>query len=287
MRFAVLQTLNGLSLSAVLFLISIGFNIIIGLMRIINLSHATLFVLAAHIGVEVLGRTGSFLAAIVAGGLSAALIGVIIERFLIVRMYGRRFEQVLMTMGIMFIVDDITLMIWGGYAVRTPAPAILSGPITILGVIYPLYRFAMIGFGVIAAVLMWLLIDRTKFGAYIRAGADNSEMIQAMGINVRKVFLLSFGLGALLVGLAGVLSSPLYALQPGMSMNFLSLAIVVITIGGIGSLPGVMVGSLFVGLIDSFGKAFFPELSYFTMFVPMVLVLVIRPQGLLGRLGWS
>ena len=287
MQFMILYTLNGLSFSAILFMISIGFSIIIGLMRVVNLSQGAVFVLAAHIGVTIFEKTGSFTIAIICGGLSAAILGAFIEHFLIGQLYGKRFEQVLMTMGIMFIIDDLTLYAWGGYSLQNHPPSMLSGPVSVLGVTFPSYRLVMIFVGIIAAIGMWFLTERTKFGAIVRAGADNSEMTQAMGINVKRVFLLTFSFGALLVGVAGVLASPMFALQPGMSMQFLSLAIVVITVGGMGSLPGVVVGSLFVGLLDSFGKVLFPNFASFTLFVPMALVLVIKPSGLLGRHNWS
>jgi len=284
MSVLLLQTLNGLSLSAVLFMISVGFSIIIGLMRIVNLSHATLFVLGAHVAISVVRQfSGSFIMGLVGGAVLVGLLGVLIERFLISRMYGKHFQQVLLTMGLMFIIDDLTLLIWEGYPIRNTPPALFSGSMSFAGIIFPRYRMFMICVGIIAAIIMWFLVERTKFGAIIRAGADNSEMVQAIGINISVVFLLAFGFGVFLAGLAGVLSSPMIGMQSGMSMEFLTMAIVVITVGGVGSLPGVIVGSLFVGMIDSFGRSMFPDLSYFTMFVPMVLVLIIRPQGLLGK----
>lgn len=283
MEFFLLQTLNGLTFSAVLFLITIGFSIIFGLMRIINLSHATLYTLGGSIGITVVQYTGSFILAIICGGLSMAVLGMAMERFLLNRLHGKELEQVLLTLGLMFIIEDIILIGWGGYPLRTPAPALFSGSSSFVGITFPTYRLMVIVLGVVAAIAMWFLLERTKFGAIIRAGADREEMTQAIGININRIFLLTFGLGALLVGVAGVIAAPLIAIQTGTSMEYLTLAIVVMTVGGMGSLPGVIVGSLFVGIVDSFGRALFPSLAYFTLFVPMVLVLIIRPQGLLGR----
>jgi len=253
-------------------------------MRIVNLSHAAVFVLGAHIGIEVIKQTNSFVLGLLCGSVAMGLLGMVIERLFINRLYGKQLEQVLLTMGLMFIIDDITLFFWG-QPIRTPSPALFSGTMTIFGVMFPVYRMFLIGVGIIAAIVTWLILERTKVGAITRAGADNAEMVQAMGINIKKIFFLTFTFGAFLVGLAGVFASPIITMQTGMSMQFLTLAIVVIAVGGMGSLPGVIIGSLFVGIVDSFGRALFPGLSYFTLFVPMVIVLMIRPQGLLGRIG--
>jgi len=272
-----------MSLSAILFIISVGFSIIIGLMRIVNLSHAAVFVLGAHIGIEVIKRTGNFPLGLLCGSILMGILGMVMERVFISRLYGKQLEQVLLTMGLMFIVDDLTLIFWGGYPVRIPEPSMLGGTLYFLGVVFPVYRLFLIGVGIFAGVVLWFILERSKVGAITRAGADNEEMVQAMGINIKRVFFLTFTFGAFLVGLAGVVASPIITMQTGMSMQFLTLAVVVITVGGMGSLPGVVLGSLFVGIVDSFGRALFPTLSYFTLFVPMVIVLMIRPRGLLGR----
>lgn len=283
MNFILVSTINGLSFSALLFLISIGFSLIFGLMRIINISHASLYLLGAYVGVSVSGHSGSFFLGIVAGSFAAAIVGFLQERFLLRKLHGKDLDQVLITVGLMFILDDIMLLIFGGYPLRGEAPVFLRDAVSFFGVTFPSYRLAMIVVGIISALIVWFLIDRTKFGATIRAGADNEEIANAIGININKVFIATFTLGSLLAGFGGMIGAPMLAVQSGVSLEILTLALVVVTVGGAGTVAGVAVGSLFVGLVDSFGRALFPSLSYFTMFLPMVLILVFRPQGLLGR----
>jgi branched-chain amino acid transport system permease protein len=281
--FWLIQLLNGLSFSALLFMISIGFSMVFGLMNVINLSHATLYIAGCFIGIEVQKATGSFILAIIAGAIGAAIIGFLQEKFLLRRFHGKELNLVLLTTGIMMVLEDIMLAIWGGAAVRGKAPAIFSGPVDIFGSSFPSYRLFVIALGVVIAILMWFLIERTKVGATIRAGADNEEMAKAIGINIKWIFLATFTGAAVLAGAGGVLGGPILAVQPGYSMEVLTLALVVCTVGGMGTVQGVIFGSLFVGLVDSFGRALFPSLSYFTLFMPMAIILVLRPQGLFGR----
>jgi branched-chain amino acid transport system permease protein len=277
------QLINGLAFASLLFLVSIGFSLIFGLMRIMNVAHGSFYVLGALVGSSVLGLTGNFLLAAVAGGLAGATLGVGLEKLLLSRFHGNEEKQVLLTLPLWFLLDDVWLWIWGAYPRTLPAPEGLRGPMTLLGATFPIYKLALMAVGVLVALGMWVLIERTKIGAIIRAGADNEEIARAMGINVDRTFIFAFALGTFLAGLAGVLGGPEMGVQLSLSQTILPLTLVVVIVGGLGTLKGAVAGSLFVGLVNTFGIALFPELSYFVLFVPMAVVLAIRPHGLFGR----
>jgi len=283
MAFVLLQAVNGLAFASLLFLVSIGFSLIYGLMRIMNVAHGSFYVLGAFVGLTTLTWTGSFLLAVIAGGIAVALLGVGLEKLLLSRFHGAEEKQVLLTLPLWFMLDDVWLWIWGGYPKRLPAPEIFQGPMTLFGVTFPANRLLLMIMGLVVAMSMWVLIEKTKIGAIIRAGADNEEIARAMGINVGKAFIFAFALGSFLVGIAGVLGGPMMGVETSLSSILLPLVLVVVIVGGLGTLKGAVAGSLFVGLLDTFGKALFPELSYFVLFVPMALVLAIRPRGLFGR----
>ncbi|MEW5783958.1 MAG: branched-chain amino acid ABC transporter permease [Bacillota bacterium] len=283
MSFWVIQTVNGLAFASLLFLLSIGFTLIFGLMRIIKLTHGSYYLIGSYMSLTVMSRTGNFLLALLVGGLTVTALGIIQEKTLLRRFHGKSYSQVLLTLGLWFIFDDLLLVIFGGYPYRIPPPAILSGAMTMLDVTFPKYRLFLVAVGVVVAVLIWLIIEKTKIGAIIRAGADNEEIARAMGINVDKAFIFAFALGSFLAGAAGVFGGPMLGVEPALSGIILPLALVVVIVGGLGSLKGALVGSLFVGLMDNFGRALFPELSYFTLFLPMAIILAFRPQGLFGR----
>lgn len=283
LNFWVIQTVNGLAFSTLLFLLAVGFTLIFGLMRIMNLTHGSFYLLGAYISLTMLTRTGNFVLAILAGGLVVALVGVAEELALLRRFHGRELEQVLLTMALWFIFDDAMLVIWGGYPHQVPPPPFLYGPLTVGGISFPKYHVGLIGMGVIVAIGLWLLTEKTKMGAIIRAGADNETIARAMGIDVDKAFIFAFALGSFLAGLGGVMGGPILGVEPSLSGVVLPLSIAVVIVGGLGSLKGALAGALFVGLADNFGRALFPEFAYFTLFVPMVAILAFRPQGLFGR----
>lgn len=205
------------------------------------------------------------------------------QRLCLHRLYKQELPQALLTLGFLFIFADVAFWIWGGNPMLLPKPEVLEGATKIMGVSYPIYRIVLIGIGIGIAVLLWFFLERTRFGAIVRAGIDDEEMVRGMGINMPLVFTAVFALGAGLAALGGVLGGPLLGLFPGADFEIALLAFVVVTVGGLGSIRGAFLGSLFVGLVDNFGMAWFPELSLFTIFVPMVIVLALRPTGLMGR----
>jgi branched-chain amino acid transport system permease protein len=283
LEFWITQTFNGLSYGALLFLLASGLSLIFGVMRIVNLAHGSYFLLGGYVGLSVVWRTQSFVAALLTGALAIALIGIAMERLFLRRLTGQTLGQVLMTIGFALIFQDLALLLWGGDPYSLPVPPVLSGVVTVGTLRFPRYRlFIMALAGVIGAGL-WLALDRTRIGAIIRAAVDDAEMAQGVGIRVPTVSMGVFALGAFLAALGGVIGGGFLGVYPGLDFEILPYAFVVVIVGGLGSLPGAMVGSLLVGLLDNFGKALFPELAYFTLFAPMALILALRPTGLFGR----
>ncbi|MEK7443542.1 MAG: branched-chain amino acid ABC transporter permease [candidate division NC10 bacterium] len=283
MEFWVIQTFNGLSYGALLFLLASGLSLIFGVMRIVNLAHGSYFLLGGYVGLSVVWRTGSFALALLGGGLAIALVGVAMERLFLQRLHGQVLGQVLMTMGFALIFQDLALLIWGGDPYSLPAPAWLVGSLRAGALVFPVYRLFVIAVAVAIAVALWLFLERTRAGAVIRAAVDDEEMARGVGINVAGVSMGVFGLGAFLAALGGVVGGGFIGVYPGSDFEILPYAFVVVIVGGLGSLKGAIVGSLLVGLLDNFGKALFPELSYFTLFAPMAVILALRPTGLFGR----
>jgi len=284
MAFWILQTLNGLSFSMLLFLIAAGFTLIFGLMKIINIAHGSFYLLSAYIGLTILHVTGSFLLALAAGSLAAVILGIVMESFFLRRFHMKDLQQVLLTFGFVLVISDLCLWIWGGNPQTLPIPSGFEGSIWIAGMVFPTYRLLVILLGVLFAIGLWIFQEKTKIGAIVRAGVDDEEMLRGSGINIQMVFAAVFALGALLAGLGGIIGGPFVGVFPGVDIWILLLALVVVIIGGVGSLKGAFVGSLLVGLIDNFGKALFPQLSLFTIFAPMAIILAIRPSGIFGRL---
>ncbi len=283
MSFWIIQTLNGLSFSMMLFLVASGFTLIFGLMKIINIAHGSFYLLGAYIGLTVLKATGNFLLATLASSIGVVLVGIIMQRFFLRRFHMKELQQVLLTFGFVFIIADLCLWIWGGNPQALPKPSLLKGSIWIGSVVFPSYRLFVILVGILVAIGLWIFQEKTKFGAIVRAGVDDEEMLRGTGINIQVVFVGVFALGALLAGIGGMIGGPFVGVFPGVDLSMLLLALVVVIIGGIGSLKGAFLGSLFVGLVDNFGKALFPELSLFTLFAPMAIVLAIKPTGIFGR----
>ena len=282
-EFWIVQTFNGLSYGALLFLLASGLSLIFGVMRIVNLAHGSYILLGGYVGLSVVWRTQSFPLALLAAATAIALVGVAMERLFLRRLSGQTLGQVLMTVGFALIFQDLALLIWGGDPYSLPVPRPLQGVVTVGAFRFPRYRvFIMVLAAVIGAAL-WLALDRTRIGAMIRAAVDDAEMAQGVGIRVPTVSLGVFALGAFLAALGGGIGSGFLGVYPGLDFEILPYAFVVVIVGGLGSLPGAMVGSLLVGLLDNFGKALFPELAYFTLFAPMALILALRPTGLFGR----
>lgn len=286
MTFWLLLTVNSITFGGLLFLLSAGFSLIFGLMRIPNLTHGSMFMVGAYLGSTfssgTLGFTTDFWVAAILGAVAVALLGALMERLLLRRLAGQPLAQVLVTLGVSFMVADLCLMGWGGDPISVASPPGLGGFVRAGPAVFPLYRMAVIGIAVVVAVALWLMLERTRLGAMIRAGVDDPQMARVVGIRVSRLFTIVFALGAGLAAFAGMIGAPILSIYPGLDQDMLPLALVVVILGGAGSLLGSFVGSIVVGFIYNFGQALLPELAYFVLFLPMVLVLVLRPQGLFG-----
>ncbi len=283
MEFWLVQILNGTTMGMLLFMLAAGFTVIFGLMGIVNLAHGSFYMLGAYVGITLARSTDSFLAGVVTGACIIGLIGVVMRRGLLQYYAKEPLAQVLLTIGLLFILADAALWIWGGDPYLLKKPAGFEGSVGIGAISFPTYRFLVIIVGLIMAILLWLFQERTKYGAIIRAGVDDEEMTRGIGINSPLVMTLVFGLGALLGGLGGVIGGPIMGSYPGLDLDVLVLAMAVVIIGGKGSLVGAFVGALFVGLADTFGKVLFPEFNYFLIFGFMAVILAVKPTGLFGR----
>ena len=274
---------NSVSLGGLLFLLSAGFSLIFGLMRIPNLTHGSLFMLGAYVGVTGIRLGLGFWSAALLSGLAMAALGGLIERFLLRRLQGQELPQVLLTLGLSFIIADLCLIEWTGDPISVSTPAALRGVVPVLGFVFPIYRLAIVLVAVAIAAALWVMLDWTRLGAMIRAGVDDAPIARVMGIPVSRLFTTVFCLGAGLAGFAGMLGAPILSVYPGLDADMLPLALIVVILGGTGSLLGALVGSFVIGIFYNFGPALFPELAYVVLFLPMLLVLVLRPQGLFGR----
>ncbi len=299
MLLAVEQLLNGLQLGITLFLMSAGLTLIFGIMQVINLAHGSFYMIGAYVCATVAAQTGSFILGLLAALPATALCGMLVEFVVLRRLYNREhLDQVLATFGLILFFNELTRVIWGRQPLYLDVPPWLSGSIELLpGLIYPIYRLTVIGVGLFVAVALWLMFSKTRLGMQIRAGASNREMIAALGVNIKLLYTLVFGLGTLLAGLAGVMAGPILAVESGMGESILILTFVVIVIGGIGSIRGAVVGALLVGLVDTLGRAFLPSLfrllldsaaadtaaasiASMAIYILMAAILVWRPKGL-------
>jgi branched-chain amino acid transport system permease protein len=283
MEFWVNQAFNGISYAALLFLLGGGFTLIFGVMKIVNIAHGSFYLMGGYIGYTVVLLTGNFYLAFLVACCVIGALGMGMERVFLRKLSGQDLRQMLITMGIALFLQDLSLVIWGGNPLNLSIPAYLSKSIQAGNLYFPMVRIFMIGAAAALFVVLWWFQEKTQVGAMVRAAVDNAEMSEWLGINVPLVTLGVFGLGALLAGFGGVVGCAFMGIYPGLDFELLPYAFVVVIIGGMGSLPGALVGSLIVGLIDNFGKALFPEISYFTLFAPMAIVLAVRPTGLFGK----
>jgi branched-chain amino acid transport system permease protein len=283
MALWVIQSLNSLALGGLLFLLSVGFSLIFGLMRVANLTHGAYFMLGAYLGLSTLNFGFGFWTAVVIGGLGVGLLGVVVERLLLRRLAGKPLPQVLVTLGLGFIIADACLAIWSGDPVSLPTPEALSGATELFGFYFPTYRLAVIGIAVGVAIALWFLLEKTRIGSMIRAGVDDMQMARAMGIPVSRLFSGVFFLGCALAGMGGVLGGPILSVYPGLDVEMLPLALLVVILGGVGSLGGAFLGAFVIGFTYTFGLTLVPDLAYIVLFLPMVIILIVRPRGLLGR----
>jgi branched-chain amino acid transport system permease protein len=297
------QLLNGLQFGLMLFLLAAGLTLVFGIMDMINLAHGSIYMVGAFVAASLVNATGSFVFGVLLAVPATAVIGMVLEVSVLRTLYQRdHLSQVLATFALILIINEVVRMIWGSdQALNTPAA--LSGPIEIIpGLLYPSYRLLIIGVGFAVALVLYLIVTRTRMGMQIRAGASNREMASVMGGDISKLFTWVFGFGAGLSALAGALLGPLMAVQVGMGENILILTFVVIVIGGIGSIRGAFLGSLLVGWVDTFGRAFLPTvlrevasaqvasavgpaLASISIYILMAAVLVWKPQGLFPARG--
>ncbi|EGP08167.1 putative urea/short-chain amide transport system permease [Bradyrhizobiaceae bacterium SG-6C] len=280
------QCFNGLVLGALLALISSGLTIIYGTLGVLNLAHGAMFMLGGYAGWFAYSYTGSFLVAVVVGSLFVMLVGVAVERGIIRYFYSRPHEdQILVTFGLSVVFVEAVRFAFGSLSKSVPPPSFLVG-ITDLGLmIYPTYRLALLGIVAVALIVLYIVLYRTRIGMIVRAGIEDSTMVDALGIDVYKVFMLVFGIGAMAAGFAGIVNAPVVSIAPDVGEAILVQTFVVVVIGGVGSFPGAIIGGLIAGEIISITSMFNPGYSYVMLFVAMTLVLVLRPYGLLGTAG--
>jgi len=300
MLLVIEQLLNGLQLGVTLFLMSAGLTLVFGIMQVINLAHGSFYMVGAYVGATVTLHSGSFLLGLAAALLATAAVGMLVEVTVLRRLYKKdHVDQVLATFGLIMFFNELTRIIWGRQPLFMDVPSWLSGSVEIFpGITYPSYRIAVIGVGLLVALFLYLLFAYTRIGMQIRAGASNREMAGALGINIKMLYTLVFGLGTLLAGLAGVMAGPILAVEAGMGESILILTFVVIVIGGIGSVRGAFLGALLVGMVDTLGRAFLPtllrlflspayadgaaaSLASMSIYILMATILVWKPRGLL------
>jgi branched-subunit amino acid ABC-type transport system permease component len=278
------QALNGFVYGALLFLLAAGLSLIFGLMGVVNLAHGSFFMLGAFFGVTAVKLTGNFWLAMLLAPIPVTFIAILVERFFLRPLYARdKLDQVLLTFGFSFILTDITEWAWGKEMLAIQEPGLLEDSIELFGGIFPLYRLALVGFGVFVALCLWLFIEKTRAGAMVRAGVDDTPTAMGIGLNVPLLLTSTFASGAALAALAGVIAGPILGVYSGIDVEILIPAFIVIVIGGMGSLKGAFVGSLLIGEADTFGKAYLPETAMFLIYLTMIVILLARPHGLFGQ----
>ena len=282
MSSSLLQLFNSFTFAALLFLVASGFTLIFGLMRIVNLAHGAMYLMGGYVAYAAATASGSFTLGLVAAIVAVALLGLGTQSLLRF-VKGNELRQVLLTLGLALMLNDAALVIFGGDTFSVPTPEWLRGPVQVFGIYYPKYRLFVLGVGVAVLIGLWLLMHHTRLGALIRAGVDDAETVEAMGVNIRLVFVATFMLGMALAGIAGALGGAFLSLYPTADSEILVYSLAVVIIGGRGSLAGAAVGSLAVAMLSTYGQVWFPELSYFVIFGPMALLLAFRPLGLFGR----
>jgi branched-chain amino acid transport system permease protein len=294
MRLFLLTLLNGLTLAALYFIVASGFTLVFGLMRNVNLAHGSLYLLGGYVGWGVARLSGNWFLGVGAGFLSMAIVGLVLQWTIFRRMEGQDMRQTLVTIGISIVAADLMLAVWGGNAYQFEPPDWLFGsvefPIQVgvnrrgqpLYLVYPTYRLAILGTAIAIGVGLWLFLTKTRIGTMIRAGVDDRAMLAASGVNVPVVFAAVFAIGAGLAGFAGVVGGSTLSLAPGEDVRYLLASLVVVIVGGMGSIPGAAIGSLMIGLAEQFGLAYLPTYGIVLTFVIMIAALAIRPQGIMG-----
>jgi branched-chain amino acid transport system permease protein len=298
-QLLLIQALNGLQFGVLLFLVAAGLTLVFGVMDFINLAHGVQYMLGAYFGASLAAATGSFWWALLLALPAALLAGLLLEWLVFRHLYARsHLDQVLATFGVILALNQLVRVLWGSAPLQMPTPALLEGGIALMpGLNYPIYRLAILGAGLATAGLLWLVVERTRVGALIRAGASNAPMVAALGVDINRLFMLVFGCGAMLAGFAGVMAAPILSVEPGMGDTVLILAFVVIVIGGIGSVRGAFIAALLVGVIETLGRAGMPDLmrlflapsparqvgasiASMLVYIAMAAILAFRPRGL-------
>lgn len=287
MEFWMIQAFNGFSFAALLFLLAGGFSLIFGVMNIVNIAHGSFYLLSGYFGYAIIKLTGNYFAGIIFAGVCVGCLGMIIEPVFLRKFEGNApgndLSQMLVTVGLAYVIQDVCLLVWGGDPFKIPLPSYLDGYFKLGILALPKIRFFIIASAFIIYFIMWWFQEKTNIGAKTRACVDNEEMAGGIGISVALIRIGVFTLGAVLCGFAGVIGASFLGAYPGMEFEILILAFVIVIVGGLGNLTGAFLGSIIVGLADNLGKTFFPELAYFTLFAPLAIILAFRPRGILGR----
>jgi len=283
MNQALVTGLNGLSYAFILFLLAAGFSLTFGVMGVLNLTHGALFVFGAYVGLQVIDSLGPFWLAIIAAAVSLGIIGFLLYYLFLRHLYNKVPEQAVLTIGLGYMVANLILWVWGPRAQIAQTPEILTGALRIGGLAFPIYRVFIVGVGLVVLGLLWWIQDRTRWGAIIRAGMDNKEMTVSLGVNYAFVSTAVFLLGIALAGVAGVLGAPIVGVYPSMGDNLLLLTLIVVVVGGTGYIQGTMLGAFVIGMLDTFGKAYMPKTALFFAYIVFLVVLLVRPSGLIGR----
>jgi branched-chain amino acid transport system permease protein len=283
MSLWIIQILNGVSYGCLLFLLAAGLTLTQGLLRVVNLTHGSYYLLGGYFGLMVVKATGNFWLGILAGGIAMGIVGLFIQRFFLSHYPHNELAQVLLTFGFLFLIADLALWQFGGTPQTIPTPSIFQGAVSVGPARFPTYRFVLIGAGLIIGLFLWWFIDYTRIGTLVRASVDDAETASGLGVNTPVLMTGVFAMGALLAGAAGVIGGPLVGMYPGADFDVLLLAIVIVILGGLGSLRGAFLAAILVGLLDTAGRTLFPQFSLFAIFAPMAIMLIFRPAGLLGR----
>lgn len=278
-----LAFLNGLTLGALLFIVASGLTLSFGLMRIVNLNHGAFYLTGGYIGLSVLKATGNWPLSVLVAGLIIALLAFFEEQFLLKRFREQSLIVTLITLSIAIIIADLDLVIWGRKPQLLDIPEIINSPVSLFGVMYPGYRLFILILAIIICIALWFFLKKTKVGITIRAGIDNSEMVNALGIDVEKIFTYVFVISGFLAGIAGVIGGSFSMVAPGQDWSMLTFALVTIIIGGMGSFAGSILGSLITGMTFSYASAYIPQLSNLFIFLPVAIILATRGRGLLGK----
>jgi branched-chain amino acid transport system permease protein len=277
------DVLNGIAFGSILFILASGFSLALGVIRIVNIAHGAFYMLGFYVALSTLRGTDSFLLAVIAASVAIMILAAFLQLVFLRRFHDRPLPQVLLTFGVTLVIAEVAELVWGGYPQVLDPPGLFTGSVDLGSLTFPEYRLFLIGVAIVLAVLLWLGIERTRMGAVVRASVDDQEMARSMGVNIQRVFVLTFALAGLLAGLGGALGGPVLGAYQGVQFETLTLTLVVVVLGGVGSVGGAFAGSMLVGVINSVGNVHFPELSYFLLFAPMVLMLSLRPTGLFGK----